>query len=1199
MKRTLNRLLGTALPGRIEVSPACLTTRRPTLLRDALVAASLLAAAASSTQAGEVLFVSDSATDSQNIPQVLSGGAAEVLHPTIPGAGLRAGDAAGFHDVTIIRNDYLVTGGVFGLAEGTNTALATLPLDGYCSVVWSASGPHQPAGLSGGLGADGGLHTDPSVFANLSGYVANGGFVMVTGHDAVANPDDMLLTEFVGGIGAASGQTFGPSLSLPFGNNALTLGPNNIFAASPVGGGINPVDGVQEQDYLVMYDANTSVVVTDITAGVTPPAGPAASWAVRHPGGPADEFINKGHVAYIANGVFLYEDLPTSPGLFLSDGEDASWVSSPIYRGALLNFAFNSCISLPFDAGEAPVANDQFVSTPQDVAVDIVLTGSDPNNDPLAFAIDVFPSNGALIGSPPTVTYTPNASYTGPDEFTFRVSDEDRTSEPGTVTIDVQPNFPPVADANGPYTVDEGGTYTLDASGSSDLDGDPLTFTWDINDDGVFGDATGPTPTLSAAGLDDSVTTVSVRVSDGFAEDTDSSTLTVMNVAPTVDAGPDAVINEGDMFLSSGTFTDAGALDTWTAVVDYGDGSSPQALVLNPDKTFDLAHMYADNGDYVATVTVTDDDGGVGSDSALVTVFNVAPTVSVNVPIVTVNEGDIASNSGTFADVGADVVTMTASVGGISQTGTQSGTWSWAFTTQDGPDQSQTVTITATDSDLAATSTTFELSVLNVPPVAADDTYSIAEDTLLAVAAPGVLANDTDAGLDSLSATVATPPSKGNLTLNPDGSFSYAPNLNYFGPDSFTYTVTDDDGATDTALVTIEVTPVNDPPVLSVDVNTQIVQYSDGISAVTITAADVDDVLPLSSSLSSTVLPASLSIVDGVCSVDTTVPAGTGSSCFWTLSGNATVGAGTYPVTFTVTDAAADFNTASTEIVVVQEDATGLMDIDNPSAVIVTADGSDSSVPFSLAVHVSERLPDLASSGLPAAGDIGLAEVGIDLVPVGPGTSFTGAACTRSMIGTGYSAVLTVACDFAGVPVNTYSVVVTIDGDYYTGGTEDVVTVYDPSLGFATGGGWFYWPDTMDKTTYGFTMKYGKNGRNVKGNLLVIRHMADGSIYRFKSNALEGLAVGESTSPAFGWASFSGKGTYKEPTWDDPIGNHTFTAYVEDRSEPGAGADRFWIEVRDKSNLVLPGLSIDPQATDNAVTIGGGNIVVPHASKGK
>ena len=69
-------------------------------------------------------------------------------------------------------------------------------------------------------------------------------------------------------------------------------------------------------------------------------------------------------------------------------------------------------------------------------------------------------------------------------------------------------------------------------------------------------------------------------------------------------------------------------------------------------------------------------------------------------------------------------------------------------------------------------------------------------------------------------------------------------------------------------------------------------------------------------------------------------------------------------------------------------------------------------------------------------------------------------------------------------------------------------TVYDPSLGFTTGGGWFHWPESGERTNFGYTMKYNKKGTNVMGSLLLIRHMPDGSIFRVKSNAIEGLALG-------------------------------------------------------------------------------------------
>jgi hypothetical protein len=240
---------------------------------------------------------------------------------------------------------------------------------------------------------------------------------------------------------------------------------------------------------------------------------------------------------------------------------------------------------------------------------------------------------------------------------------------------------------------------------------------------------------------------------------------------------------------------------------------------------------------------------------------------------------------------------------------------------------------------------------------------------------------------------------------------------------------------------------------------------------------------------------------------------------------------------------------------------------------------------------VTETVPDLPAD-LAAPGDISLADVMMNLVPVGPGATVSATNCVP---GNSVSGIQTVNCSFDAVPVATYTVTLTISGDYYVGGAENVLTVYDPSLGFTTGGGWFHWPGTMDKTNFGYTMKYGKNGKNVKGNLLLIRHLADGQKYRIKSNALSGLAVGTSDdSGAYGWASFSGKATYLEPGMSEPVGNHGFTVYVEDRNEPGSGADRFWITARDQSGSVIPGMSLSEPAPGNTVSIQGGNIVAPH-----
>jgi hypothetical protein len=268
-------------------------------------------------------------------------------------------------------------------------------------------------------------------------------------------------------------------------------------------------------------------------------------------------------------------------------------------------------------------------------------------------------------------------------------------------------------------------------------------------------------------------------------------------------------------------------------------------------------------------------------------------------------------------------------------------------------------------------------------------------------------------------------------------------------------------------------------------------------------------------------------------------------------------------------------------------------------AVKVTSPGSNKSQPFSVKVQVQEA-PETGTSAAP--GNINLAQVTMVLEPVGPGTPITPGAgeCTRTEASApvSYSAFLTVQCNFKDVPVNSYTVKVTVVGGYYAGYSEDVLVVYDPSLGFTTGGGWFSWPGTGERTNIGYTMKYNKQGTNIQGNLLLIRHVpGSNAVYRIKSNALSGLALGEDRSVPMGWASIVGKATYLEPGWPDPIGNYEFTLYVEDRNEPGSGVDRAWIEMRDKNGQVMTVMSMPRPAASNTTSLQGGNIVVPHTPR--
>ena len=124
--------------------------------------------------------------------------------------------------------------------------------------------------------------------------------------------------------------------------------------------------------------------------------------------------------------------------------------------------------------------------------------------------------------------------------------------------------------------------------------------------------------------------------------------------------------------------------------------------------------------------------------------------------------------------------------------------------------------VSATSRDGTDTATTVEtLTVIidgvNDAPVAVDDTASGDEDTVIM---GSVLSNDTDVDGDDLTVVAETKETAhGVVTINDDGSYSYAPNPDFNGTDSFTYTLLDGEGGQDTATVTITVDPVNDDPV--------------------------------------------------------------------------------------------------------------------------------------------------------------------------------------------------------------------------------------------------------------------------------------------------------------------------------------------------------------------------------------------------
>jgi hypothetical protein len=191
-----------------------------------------------------------------------------------------------------------------------------------------------------------------------------------------------------------------------------------------------------------------------------------------------------------------------------------------------------------------------------------------------------------------------------------------------------------------------------------------------------------------------------------------SPAVNIDTTPPELSANASAVIvNEGQAAHNTGAFADLTPIAITASV-----GTITKTGETEGTWTWSLGAT--DGPAQSQEVTITASDGlHTATTTFLLTVNNVAPAVSAAAPLVTVDEGGIATNAGTFGDPGDDTVTVTASSGAVTQTGSNSGTWSWNAAVADGPSQAD-VTITAADGEGGVHSMTFTVAVNNVSPMA-------------------------------------------------------------------------------------------------------------------------------------------------------------------------------------------------------------------------------------------------------------------------------------------------------------------------------------------------------------------------------------------------------------------------------------------------------------------------------------------------
>ncbi len=472
-----------------------------------------------------------------------------------------------------------------------------------------------------------------------------------------------------------------------------------------------------------------------------------------------------------------------------------------------------------------PVAANDAVVTDEDVAVSGSVLGndSDPDGNKLTALLIDDPDNGTLLfNDDGTFTYTPDPDFNGIDEFIYQVDDGKGGTATATVTVTVNPvNDAPVA-ADDSAITDEDITVNGSVLGNdTDADGDKLTATLvdgpvngtlQFNADGTYS----YTPNADFIGADQ----FTYRANDGKAG---SNVATVVIAVVPVNDAPvavdDAVTTDEDIALSGSVLGNDNDPDGDKLTAQLIDGPQHGALLFNADGTF----TYTPEADFNGTdkFTYQTNDGSVDGNVATV-VITVNP---VNDPPIArddnkaTDEDTPVTSDVRFNDFDADGDKLTVQVidGPENGTLTFNADGTITYTPDADFNGSDKFTYKANDGTADSNLATVTITVggTNDVPVAVDDAVVTKEDT---AANGSVLGNDTDADGDKLTAILVDGPDNGTLIFNDDGTFTYTPDADFNGTDTFTYQASDDSPLdSNIATVTITVQPVNDAPVAADD----------------------------------------------------------------------------------------------------------------------------------------------------------------------------------------------------------------------------------------------------------------------------------------------------------------------------------------------------------------------------------------------
>jgi PKD repeat protein len=215
----------------------------------------------------------------------------------------------------------------------------------------------------------------------------------------------------------------------------------------------------------------------------------------------------------------------------------------------------------------------------------------------------------------PTHVYTDNGEY----DVSLTVTDDAGASTTSTLKVTVNNAAPTITKIEGDTEIEEGDIATFSAT-ATDPGNDTLTYTWNLEDGTQI---SGTDVTISKRFFEDGEYDLNLTVTDDDgATTTQTVTITVNNVAPTVEAGNNQTVYVGESVSFNGTFNDPGSLDTHTISWNFGDNTNSNGIN-NP------THTYTESGTYTVTYSVTDEDGASSNDTLQLTVKKL-PILSID-----------------------------------------------------------------------------------------------------------------------------------------------------------------------------------------------------------------------------------------------------------------------------------------------------------------------------------------------------------------------------------------------------------------------------------------------------------------------------------------------------------------------------------------------------------------------------------------